>query len=62
MLFFTGIVLFCAYIWPSDGQVFQVMTGLLTAFSGAFFMRIKPRGVAQSDNPATTNTVVNPPE
>ena len=45
MLFFTGVLLFTAWIWPSDGQVFQVIAGILTAFSGAFFMRIKPRSL-----------------
>ena len=26
---------------PNDGQTFQVISGLLTGFAGAFFMRIK---------------------
>jgi hypothetical protein len=43
MVFFT-FMLFASEKWfPSDGQMFQVVAGLLSGFSGAFFMRIKPR-------------------
>lgn len=43
MVFFTGM-LFAAEKWfQNDGQMFQVVAGLLTGFSGAFFMRVKPK-------------------
>lgn len=52
MIFFTGM-LFCAEKWfPADGQMFQVVAGLLTGFSGAFFMRVKPK----QETPAQTIT------
>lgn len=48
MIFFTGM-LFAAEKWfPADGQMFQVVAGLLTGFSGAFFMRVKPKQEAGS--------------
>lgn len=45
-LLFLGIVIFAVmlfaadFVFKDDGQVFQVIAGLLTAFSGAFFMRV----------------------
>ena len=57
MLLFLGIVLFTALImviakfYPNDGQTFQVVSGLLTGFAGAFLARIKPN----PDPSATTN-------
>lgn len=42
MVFFTGC-LFAAEKWfNSDGQIFQVISGLLTGIAGAFLMRVKP--------------------
>jgi hypothetical protein len=29
--------------FPNDGQIFQVISGLVTGFAGAFFMRVKPQ-------------------
>ena len=43
MLVFTGLLLLISKWSPNDGQTFQVISGLLTAFSGAFFLRIKPK-------------------
>jgi hypothetical protein len=46
-LLFAGMVIFAIAVFlvekffPMDGQIFQVMAGLLTGFSGAFFTRIK---------------------
>jgi hypothetical protein len=50
LLLMGGIVFFtiCLFIserfFPSDGQIFQVVSGLLTGFGGAFLMRVKPKG------------------
>ncbi len=58
MLFWTGMLFICQKFYPDDGQIFQVISGLLTGFSGAFFMRIKPRG-AEPPPPDTTTTSVS---
>ena len=42
MVFFT-VILFASEIWfSSDSQLFQVVAGVLTGFTGAFFGRLKP--------------------
>lgn len=49
-----GILIGVEVAWKDDGQMFQVIAGLLSAFSGAFFMRIKPKDDAktiQTQNP-----------
>jgi hypothetical protein len=49
ILLFFGIFLSAALVfvvkvwWSNDGQLFQVMAGILAAFSGSFFTRLKPR-------------------
>lgn len=45
MLVWSALLFVCQQYYSDDGQIFQVISGLLTGFSGAFFMRIKPRGV-----------------
>ena len=50
MVFFCGVLIFCEHFFPMDGQIFQVIAGLLSGFSGAFFMRVKPQK-ANSDQP-----------
>jgi hypothetical protein len=48
MVFFT-VCLFIAEKWfGTDGQLFQVISGLLTGIAGAFLMRVKPN---TSDKP-----------
>lgn len=42
IVFFSGMLLYVEHTFPSDGQLFVVVSGLLTSFSGAFFMRVKP--------------------
>lgn len=50
MIFFTAM-LFAAEKWfPNDGQMFQVVAGLLTGFSGAFFMRVKPKATEHPED------------
>ena len=61
MLVFTGILLYVQKFFPNDGQTFQVIAGLLSAFSGAFFMRVKPRGTNGDATPPATNGAP-PPE
>lgn len=59
-LLFTGIIFFAivlvaiARLMPNDGQTFQVISGLLTGFAGAFFGRMKPKG----DTTKTPDTAV----
>lgn len=55
MIFFTAMIFVAEHFFPNDGQIFQVVSGLLTGISGAFLMRIKPRAGVQPD-PATTMT------
>lgn len=43
LVFFTVTLLGVAHWMSSDGQTFQVISGLLTGFAGAFFARIDPR-------------------
>lgn len=73
-LLFAGMVVFAILlfvsekIFPSDGQMFQVIAGMLTGFSGAFFMRVKPKDGGPSipeggsGTTSTTTTVKVPAE
>jgi hypothetical protein len=36
ILFFTAALFYCEHRFPNDGQIFQVIAGLLTGFGGAF--------------------------
>lgn len=47
MFMFAGVLIFIEYAFKDDGQLFQVFSGMLTAFSGAFFMRVKPKDPPQ---------------
>ena len=40
---------------PNDGQTFQVLSGLLTGFSGAFLARIQPTKRAQEPGSTTAD-------
>ena len=55
MIIFAGVLLGCEHFFPMDGQLFQVFAGLLTGFSGAFFMRVKPKN-ADVDGGVPTHT------
>lgn len=52
-LLFIGMALFAValvlvkLLFPQDGQMFQVFAGLLSGFSGAFFMRIRSGSQAE---------------
>jgi hypothetical protein len=54
IVFFTGVLIYIARWAPQDGQTFQVVSGLLTGFSGAFFARLKPK--PDSTTPTGLNT------
>ena len=43
ILIFTALLMIEAKFYATDGQTFQVISGLLTGFSGAFLARIKPK-------------------
>ena len=43
LIIFTGIMIWVSHIFKDDGQIFQVISGLVTGFAGAFFARMKPQ-------------------
>ena len=59
MLVFTGILIWVEYRFQNDGQMFQVIAGLLTGFAGSFFTRLKPPD-KQADNTPPPLTAANP--
>lgn len=61
MIFFTIVLIGVEHFFPNDGQVFQVISGLITAFSGAFFLRVKPQTPQEEKDPASklTETVTS---
>jgi hypothetical protein len=42
MCLFTFVLLAVTKFFSEDGQIFQVISGLVMGFAGAFFGRIKP--------------------
>lgn len=42
VVFFTGCAFAAEHFFGSDEGFFQVISGLLTGFSGALLMRVKP--------------------
>lgn len=60
MVFFTGCVFAAEHFYPNDGQMFQVVSNLLSGISGAFLMRVKPpeKTPPTVQDPATTSTTV----
>lgn len=51
LLFFTGVLLFVAKYMNSDGQTFQVISGLLMGVAGALLGWIKPPSTGSSIDP-----------
>ncbi len=49
ILAFVGVLLWVAVNLKSDGQTFQIVASLVTGFSGALLMRIKPKGAGPDD-------------
>ncbi len=48
-----------AKFFPNDGQMFQVVAGLMTAFSGAFFMRVNPKDSRPQIPEGSSGTISN---
>lgn len=56
IIFFTGVLFVSERFFPMDGQIFQVVAGLLTGFSGAFFMGIKKElGIQEEQQPSAVS-------
>ena len=51
IVFFTVLLFVSARWFPNDGQTFQAIASLLSGFSGAFLMRVKPVGKKDDDEP-----------
>lgn len=43
MVIFAGLLIYIEHYFKDDGQLFQVISGLLTAFSGSFFTRLQTK-------------------
>ena len=51
-IFIFAIILIGISRWaPQDGQTFQVISGILTGFAGAFFARLSPNPKKHDDPP-----------
>jgi hypothetical protein len=51
LVFFACAIIYCEHFFASDGQIFQVFSGVMTAISGALLMRVKPSKNDQSSSP-----------
>lgn len=60
VVFFTAILIYVEFVFKSDGQIFQVICGMLTGFGGALLLRLKPQG-EREPAAGTTTTVITPP-
>lgn len=57
ILFFTVVILYTQKYFPNDGQTFQVFSGLLTGFAGAFLgFATKSLGIPDQQLPGTHST------
>ena len=63
MVFYTVVLIFCEHYFMQDGQMFQVIAGVLAGFGGCFFGRIMPSSKPHSLAPGTTEATlrVEPP-
>jgi hypothetical protein len=65
IVFSACLVIYCEHMFPMDGQVFQVMSSLVSGFAGALLMRVKPATPAEAvaTPPISTGpvTTVTPP-
>lgn len=52
---FTGVMIWVDHAFHDDGQIFQVCSGLVTGFAGAFFTRLKPRSDAEEKGGVTAS-------
>lgn len=62
IVFFTALLFLSSIFLASDGQTFQVISGLLTGSMGAFLARVKPADPALPP-PGSRSTVetITPP-
>jgi hypothetical protein len=49
LIFFTAVLIFVELKFQNDGQVFQVIAGLITGFAGCFFGRMDPKKKEPND-------------
>lgn len=63
VIFYTVCLIVVAKLMSSDGQTFQIIAGLVTGFSGALLMRVKPRAATPDESgdqsPATVRKIEN---
>jgi hypothetical protein len=65
---FTVALFVAEKAFPNDGQIFQVISGLVTGFSGALLMRVKPRSAGDdlpegsAQQTTTQQTTITPGE
>lgn len=60
IIFFVFILIYLARFEANDGQTFQVISGLITGFAGAFFGRMKPKADTKTPDTTTTTAIVTP--
>lgn len=63
MVFFTFVLIGVEHFFMQDAQVFQVVAGILTGFTGAFFARMKPpqqHSTGGDDNSVTLTQATGP--
>jgi len=56
LIFFTAALFVSEKLFPQDGQIFQVISGLLTGIGGALMMRVKPPSDKSHDPKTTPDT------
>lgn len=54
-VFFAVILVFVDWLFKGEGQVFQVIAGLLTGFSGALLAMIKAKSNSGGGTPPAAN-------
>ncbi len=58
ILLFVVCLFVCEQFYPNDGQIFQVVAGLVASFSGAFLMFIKNKLGIQDPPPPGTQRMI----
>ena len=58
----VGLLFVCEHFYANDGQMFQVIAGIVGNFTGALFMRVKPRSSDSGELQPKTMTVSAPTE
>lgn len=57
------IIMMTEHFFPKDGEVFQVIAGVVSSFSGALFTKLKMESTNYKDVAGDDNStkIVNPP-